>query len=114
LSNEERLDLWRAFSDLFLDTEIGDVGFKYIARTIVESGLSKQEAENILWYEVYPVLESNLRSVAGVWDGWSDSWLLQHLKICEAKGTIHGEPSTMKEIKRCWSEVVAHLPGEKA
>jgi len=105
LSKEERLQMWRALSTLFLDTEIDDETYKYIARTIKESNYSIQDAENILWYEVYPVLEKNLKSVAGVWDGWSDTWLLQNLNISNKQGPIHGDRSIIKEIKRCWSHV---------
>lgn len=107
---EERLKIWRALSDLFLDTEVDDVTYKYIAKTIKDCGLTVNEAENILWYEVYPVLEGNLRSVAGVWAGWPDEWLLQHLSVSEKPGAIHGEESIIKEIKQCWSQVVKVFP----
>jgi len=105
LSEEERLNIWRALSDLFLDTEINELTFNYIARCVSESNLSLSEAEEILWYEVYPVLESNLRSVTGVWDGWSDEWLLQNLPASVRPDAIHGEPSIIKEIKQFWQQV---------
>lgn len=114
LSNEERLKLWRALSDLFLDTEIDDATYKYIARTIKELDLTLSVAETILWHEVYPVLESNLRSVAGVWDGWPDEWLLKHISVCEQPSAIMGEPDIIKEIKSCWSQVVSILASENA
>ncbi|WP_372372605.1 hypothetical protein ACDI10_11150 [Vreelandella venusta] len=114
MSSEQRLKVWRALSDLFLDTEIDDVTFRYIARTISESEFSLSEVESILWYEVYPVLESNLRSVAGVWDGWSDSWLLQNLPASVRPNAIHGDASIIKEIKRCWQKVVEFYASENA
>ncbi len=107
---EARLKIWRALSDLFLDTEIDDLTYKYIARAVNESGLTVNEVESILWHEVYPVLEGNLRSVAGVWEGWSDEWLLQHLNVCDEPGAIHGKPSIINEVRRCWSHVVELLP----
>ena len=107
---EARLKIWRALSDLFLDTEIDELTYKYIARTVEESNLILSEVENILWHEVYPVLEGNLRSVAGVWEGWPDEWLLQNFKVCDKPGAIHGETSIIKEIKNCWSHVVELLP----
>ncbi len=109
-NNENRLNIWRALSDLFLDTEIDEVTYKYIARTIEESNFTVNEVENILWHEVYPVLESNLKDVAGVWAGWPDSWLLQHLKICIKQGVTQGDPAIIKEIKHCWSKVIDQLP----
>ena len=66
---EDRLRLWSALSNLFLDTEPDDHTFGYIARVIREDGYTSEEAEHVLWQEVYPVLEPNLRSVAGVWAG---------------------------------------------
>ena len=114
LNKEERLKIWRALSDLFLDTEIDELTFNYIARSISESDLSLFEAEEILWYEVYPVLESNLRSVAGVWDGWPDEWLLQNLPASIRPSAIHGESSIIKEIKHCWQQVAKAYEGQNA
>lgn len=108
-----RIKIWRALSDLFLDTEINDVTYKYIAKTIQESELSLSEIENILWYEVYPALESNLRSVAGVWEGWSDEWLLENLKVCERPNAIMGSENIIDEIKDCWLKIIEFLPREK-
>lgn len=105
MSNEDRLKIFLSLSDLFLDTEIEDYVFKNIARTVSECGLSLSEAEEILWYEVYPVLEGNLRSVAGVWEGWSDSWLVQNLPAPVRLIAIDGDTSIIKEIKRCWRQV---------
>ena len=48
MSTEDRLKIWRALSDLFLDTEIEDYVFEYIARAVSECGLSLSEAEDIL------------------------------------------------------------------
>ena len=114
MTKEERLPIWRALSELFLDTEIDDTTYLYIARTVRQCGLSSSEAEGILWYEVYPVLEHNLRSVAGVWEGWSDEWLLDHLKMCEEPGSILGEALVISEIRRCWAKVNAFLAIENA
>lgn len=114
MASEEKLKIWRALSDLFLDTELDELTFKYIARTVSESELSLPEVEEILWYEVYPVLESNFRSVAGVWDGWPDDWLLQHLPAPVRPSAIHGEPSIIKEIKRCWQQVIEKYEDQNA
>ncbi|MCH8497319.1 MAG: hypothetical protein LAT63_02470 [Marinobacter sp.] len=109
--NEEidaRLPLWRALSELFLDSEPTDVTYTYIVRTIRESGYSLDEAESILWLEVFPVLESNLRSLFGVWDGWSDDWLLEHLAPAPSDVPLvkKGSKASVTEIERCWRHIV--------
>ncbi|KAG1658093.1 Antitoxin ParD [Nymphon striatum] len=60
-----RKPLWIAMSDLFLDTELQDYHFSYIARKMHESGYSLDELEQILMLEVFPVCIANLHSVAG-------------------------------------------------
>jgi hypothetical protein len=109
-----RLKVWRALSDLFLDSEIDDATFDHIARTILETGYSPKEIHGILWGEVFPVLEGNLRSVAGVWAGWSEEWLIEHIKISTGSPAIQGEIEIIREIKRCWGLVASRLPAEYA
>lgn len=112
-----RLRLWKALSDLFLDTEVSEPTYRYIARVIEEDGYTREEAERILWQEVYPVLEGNLRSVAGVWAGWPDEWLLQHLKISSdalPRSAMTGDSVIVSEINSCWRRVLAYLPADIA
>lgn len=73
--NSNRLKTWQALSSLFLDTEIDDLTYDYIARVVLETNYSPKEIHSILRNEVFPVLEANLRSVAGEWAGWmSGCW----------------------------------------
>lgn len=108
MKSNERLNIWRALSDLFLDTEIDEVSFKYIARTIDDSGFTLEQAEDILWYEVYPVLEANLRSPAGVWSGWPDEWLAKTIGSTPRPKAVKGDRSVIKEIERCWDVVCGY------
>jgi len=48
---ERRIQVWQALSELFLDTEIDATTYKYIARTVTESGYSAFEVKSILWNE---------------------------------------------------------------
>ena len=114
---EDRLRLWSALSDLFLDTEIDDHTFGYIARVIREDGYTSEEAEHVLWQEVYPVLEANLRSVAGVWAGWPDEWLIRNIRVSSTppeRTAIMGEPGIIHEIRSCWDRVRACLEADPA
>ena len=106
MEKKDRLPIWRALSELFLDTELDELTITYIARTIKESGMTTKEVESILWYEVYPVLKNNLRSVAGVWSGWTDSWLLAHLQIHTKPCRMRGKSWIITEISQCWSKVL--------
>jgi hypothetical protein len=114
---EDRLRLWRALSSLFLDTKPDDHTFGYIAHVIREDGYTSEEAEHVLWQEVYPVLEANLRSVAGVWSGWPDEWLIMHISVSPSppeRTAIRGEPGIIREISSCWDRVRAHLEADPA
>ena len=73
---EARKSVWIALSDFYLDTEMQDYTFQHIARTIRASPYSLGEARQINQYEVFPVLYSNLLSVAGVWGGFNETWLI--------------------------------------
>lgn len=100
---QQRLPLWRAFSEFFLDTELDAVSFEYVAREIRASGLSLAEAESVLWNEVFPVLAQNLLDLAGVWAGWPDDWLLKHVRVeNHAAPRKTGDRSVVPEISRCW------------
>ena len=67
---ESRRPVWRALSDLFLDTELDDRDLSYIARILAESRYTLAECEKILFHEVYPVCIPNMLSVAGEWAGF--------------------------------------------
>lgn len=72
---EARRPVWWALSDLFLDTELDDFAYNYIARTCVDSHYSPKECAEILWHEVYPICIGNLFSMAGVWGAFNQEWL---------------------------------------
>jgi hypothetical protein len=63
---ERRRPVWRAMSDLFLDTEVrGNVPF--VARACAESGYDDTTLARIFWTEVFPEAIGNLLSVCGEW-----------------------------------------------
>lgn len=67
---EDRLPVWEALSDFFLDTELDEKDYQRISRILASSPYSIQDTEEILRHEVYPALIWNLRSVAGEWAGF--------------------------------------------
>lgn len=76
---EQRKPIWIALSEFYLDTELGDSDFRQIAFTILESPYSLDEVKAINKYEVFPVLQSNLLSPAGVWAGFDEDWLVDKI-----------------------------------
>ncbi|WP_340202130.1 hypothetical protein [Ascidiimonas sp. W6] len=73
---EERKPIWMVLSELYLDTELQESDFIYIASTILESPYSFNEVKEINKYEVFPILQPNLLSVAGEWTGFNEEWLV--------------------------------------
>lgn len=67
--------VWQALSTFYLDADLGDDEFEAIFQHLVSSGFSLEELEAIHLNEVAPVLQSNLRSVAGEWTGFDPEWL---------------------------------------
>jgi hypothetical protein len=76
LNIEQRKPIWIALSEFYLDTELQDWDFRHIALTILESPYSLEEVKRINKYEVFPVLQINLLSTAGVWAGFDEEWLV--------------------------------------
>lgn len=74
---KERKPVWIALSDFYLDTELQDSDFQYVAKTILESPYGFEEVKKINIYEVFPVLQSNLLQPAGEWAGFNEKWLIE-------------------------------------
>lgn len=73
----ERMPVWDALSEFFLDTELMDDDHQRIAQVLASSPYSETELWEILRFEVYPPCRYNLLSVAGEWGYFGDEWLLE-------------------------------------
>lgn len=104
--DSSRLKVWQALSQFFLDTEVDQATFNHVAKEIQESGYTQTEIHSILWLEVFPVLQGNLKSVAGEWAGWPDDWLLKHISVRELAPAKTARGWVGDEIARCWEEVL--------
>jgi hypothetical protein len=51
----DRRPVWKALSELFLDTQLQPSGLDNIAKTLTESPYTIAEFECILFQEVYPI-----------------------------------------------------------
>jgi len=76
---EERKPIWIALSEFYLDTELQEHDFRYIAEKIIESPYNFEEVKQINKYEVFPILQSNLLSVVGEWSGFNEEWLIKSI-----------------------------------
>lgn len=79
LNLEERKPIWIALSNFYLDTELEEYALKSIAKKIIESPYSLKKVKEINTYELFPVLHYNLISVAGVWTGFDEDWLINRI-----------------------------------
>ncbi|MGF1656794.1 MAG: hypothetical protein ACFCU3_07440 [Verrucomicrobiales bacterium] len=76
---EQRVPVWLALSELFLDTQLETEDFERLAQTLAASPYSVAKIEEILRFEVTPVLQQNLMSIAGEWAGFDPDWLCEKL-----------------------------------
>ena len=76
---EKRKPIWIALSEFYLDTELQESDFRHIAFKIIESPYSLDEVKEINKYEIFPVLQLNLLSVAGEWAGFPEEWLINNI-----------------------------------
>ena len=77
---EERKPIWIALSEFYLDTELQESDFRDIATKIIQGPYSIEKVKEIDKYEVFPVLRNNLMSVAGVWFGFDEKWLVERIQ----------------------------------
>lgn len=83
-----RKPIWIALSNFYLDTELDETDFKSIASAIIASPYSLDEVKAINKYEVFPLLQANLLSVAGEWDVFDEEWLVKGITDSLARRNI--------------------------
>ncbi len=74
---KERKPIWIALSEFYLDTKLQESNFRHIAFKIIESPYSLDKVKEINKYEIFPILQPNLLSVAGEWAGFDEEWLVK-------------------------------------
>jgi hypothetical protein len=73
---KERTPVWMALAAFYLDTELQQQDFQHIRAVISASPYNLEEVKRINKYEIFPVLQVNLLSVAGEWAGFEEAWLV--------------------------------------
>ena len=113
---ERRRPVWDALSSFFLDTELDDEQHRHMAQVLVASAYSPSEIQTILWEEVYPVVEANLRSPCGEWAGFDLDWMQQQILsgryrrtlAMRIAGVLPLSPARM--VRQEWNELLPFLP----
>jgi hypothetical protein len=87
LTPENREKAWVLLADLFfLDTEPDELDYQRAAERLTGIGLTRDEAEKILLYEVAPIAGANLGyllwPVIGVWDGFDAGDMCGKIRPC--------------------------------
>jgi hypothetical protein len=110
LDLSRRRPLWEALAYLFVDCELDDGDYRLVASRVLESGYNPDEVRAILWLEVFPAIECNLRHPAGEWVGFSADTMEKLILGDSPKKTASEQPRTAAIIQEAWVEVCRHLP----
>ena len=80
MTREERIKLWSALSDVFVDNHVDYVG---IARQL--QGYHRATAEAAFYEEVAPACYSNLLApIPPIWTGFDSAWLSATIEQAQA------------------------------
>ena len=102
LDIEHRKPVWIALSELYLDTELQEYTYQWMAQIILDSPYSWEEILQINKYEVFPVLIRNLLIMTGQWAMFNEEWLL---------GEIQKSLNNKRLLKRQWINLSFRLWG---
>jgi len=99
-------------STLWLDTELQDYDYEYIARTMIESGYPLDQLELIFTTEIAPICSWNMYSAAGIWDGFDQEWLSEKIlsniwkqeKICFYRWYIKSRLASFLMVSPIWTD----------
>lgn len=109
----ERAPVWIALSELFLDTELQSNDYEHIARILAASPYSEKKLEEILRFEVTPVLKYNLMSVAGEWAGFDEAQMRERMAPLIDKRPFFNF-GVFWMVRDGWKEVVRRVSQQRA
>jgi hypothetical protein len=112
LSDQElrqRLPVWEALSEFWLDTELTETQLEGIAQAIASSPYSVLEVRLIHDYEVAPALYPNLLSMAGEWAGFDTDWLRARcMKTASKRGSYSYKVTIFLQRPAFWFFTARH------
>ncbi len=110
-----RRPVWKAFSELFLDTQLSERDIRRVAGIAADSGYTIKELRDIHLMEVAPAIGKNLRSIAGEWAGFNEKWLYERCaqNLIRRNTFIRFRNFLLRRFRRCnycnesdWNRVV--------
>jgi hypothetical protein len=106
-----RLPVWIALSEVFLDTRLDALDYRFMASAIRAAGLSPAEARAIFYEDVAPAFAGNLRLVAGQWAGWPDEVVRE--RVLARRGSwiarMGNRLFDQRLLEREWRKIAAAL-----
>lgn len=108
-----RMPVLVALSELFLDTELQEEDHQRIARVLAASPYSEKKLDEILRFELTPVLKWNLLSVAGEWAGFHEEWLRDAL-IPRIDKRPFFRPGVFWMMRRRWKHILSLVAAIRA
>ncbi|MGD9683383.1 MAG: hypothetical protein AB7W16_19635 [Candidatus Obscuribacterales bacterium] len=108
-----RVQVWDAFSEMFLDSYRNDEEQQWLAELIADSPFSFAELAHILIFEVAPVCGPNLfQWPGGEWAGFEPNWLIER---CLARQNAHPfVPGNDPDKPPLWIHALALGPSSEA
>lgn len=88
MNDPDRHAVWIAMSELFLDTQHDQVSLDQIFDALLAAPFDLATLDRIFVDEVCPVCFSNLRSVAGIWEGFDPDRLIAECKKTRTQNPI--------------------------
>jgi hypothetical protein len=103
----DRVRVWDAFSEMFLDSYRNDNELDRLAEIIANSPFSLAELGHILFKEVAPVCFPNLLMLAGEWAGFDHGWLIEKCLARQKKNpfSAKGNPDKLPGYVHFFSPV---------
>ncbi|MCB1215303.1 MAG: hypothetical protein KDK66_07485 [Deltaproteobacteria bacterium] len=107
---KERVPVWEALSELFLDQDLSEQDYQAVASKLAASVYSLSQLKEILQKEVYPACKSNLKNPAGEWRGFSQDWIRQHIAPrLDKKGCLDFLRGWGTFDKKQWKEIESRI-----
>lgn len=100
----EKMLVWIALSELFLDTELRSPDFDRLASLLAAVPFTVDELERILRLEVTPALKASLQSIVGEWLGFDEDWLAARIFEKAERETLSNR-KVWRMVRPDWQEI---------